>query len=245
MKISKHIAKGTQHKVFCEDFIIDEILNSKYRLFGVFDGCSSGKDSHFASAFIAKIVISEAIKIAINNESLELKEVVRQTIRTVKSMSTLINLAINELLSTMILMLVDAQNNSASIVVIGDGLLSINNKIINVEQNNQPDYLAYHLNKIKNRNDFNEYYFKLLKFNNIIIDDITISTDGINSFSKNGNNSDKEIDIVKYFVEDKYLESNKAMLGRKHNILRNKFGIDNLDDIAIVRIFGEKALNVW
>ena len=236
MKISKHIAKGTQHKVFCEDFLIDEKLNEKYRLFGVFDGCSSGKDSHFASSFIAKVIVSEAAKIVMQKTVVKLKTIIYKSILSIKSISVQMNIETNELLSTIILMLVDIETDTASIIAIGDGLLSINNEMINIEQGNQPDYLAYHLQKINSQNYFDKFYTKLLKYTAIKVKDITISTDGINSFSKTKRDLPDEINITKYFTENNFLENNKAMLGRKHNILRNKYGYDNLDDIAIIRI---------
>ena len=48
------IRKGEDHPVFCEDFM--SINNSgRYFIGVVFDGCSSGSDSHFASSLFGKI----------------------------------------------------------------------------------------------------------------------------------------------------------------------------------------------
>jgi hypothetical protein len=62
MKIHSFIKKGTAHPNFYEDFLLTFEITSKYSLFAVMEGCSSGKESHFASAFFGKIFKKIALK---------------------------------------------------------------------------------------------------------------------------------------------------------------------------------------
>lgn len=236
MKYIKHIHRGVLHKTFCEDYLIDEIINEKYRILGVFDGCSSGVDSHFASALLGKTIISVAKSIDFDSDKNSLKEIVFQTVISLKITKNELNLDTNELLSTMIVMLLNTETETADIIAIGDGLLSINKQVTDIDQNNTPDYLAYHLDEINNYKDFKKYYKKQLIFNNIKVEDITISTDGINSFIIGGTNASNEFDIVKFFTEDLYLKDNIAMLSRKCNIIKKKYDLENADDLAIIRV---------
>ena len=63
MRIHTLLKRGFSHKDFCEDFLLCKALDEKYLLAGVFDGCSSGVDSHFASALFAKIVKNVATEL--------------------------------------------------------------------------------------------------------------------------------------------------------------------------------------
>ena len=235
MKYIKHIRRGILHKTFCEDFLIDEIINDKYRILGVFDGCSSGIDSHFASALFGKTVITVAKKLHQKSKEITLKNIIYKTIKSLKNTKKKLNLDTNELLSTMILMLVDTEIKTVDIIAIGDGYLSINDQITNIDQKNQPDYLAYHFDKISNKVEFEIFYNKQLIFNKIKVKDITISTDGIDTFQ----NSSSEINEIEYLTKDLFLKDNIAMLSRKCNILKKRYNLENTDDLAIIRVFNQ------
>ena len=235
MKYIKHIRRGTLHKTFCEDFLIDEIINKKFRILGVFDGCSSGIDSHFASALLGKIIISVTKKLNQKSKEITLKKIIYRTSKHLKNTKKKLNLETNELLSTMILMLVDTEKETANIIAIGDGLLSINKQVTNIDQKNQPDYLAYYLDEINNYKNFEDYYNKQLIFSNIKIEDITISTDGIYTFQ----NSQSEINVIENLTKDLFLKDNIAMLSRKCNILKKKYNLKNADDLAIIRVINQ------
>lgn len=56
MKIYSALKIGEFHPVFCEDFNVVEKLSENWMLIAVMDGCSSGKDSHFASALFGEII---------------------------------------------------------------------------------------------------------------------------------------------------------------------------------------------
>ncbi len=147
MKIKKHIDRGILHKTFCEDYFIDEIISKKYRILCVFDGCSSGKDSHFASALLGKCVLASSKQTNFNQEPLSiLQDIIFKTILNLKQTKENLNLQTDELLSTLILLLLDTEKQEATIIAIGDGFISVNKKVTLIEQNNQPNYLAYYIN---------------------------------------------------------------------------------------------------
>ncbi len=242
MTIHKYIKRGLNHANYCEDFILHETLADKYELFAVFDGCSSGIDSHFASAFIAKIVRTEFQKLQSETELLNkkcLEKLLFNVILSLKEQKQILNLDSDELLSTIILFLYNKLADSGIIIIVGDGLVSINGELTNVDQNNIPDYLAYHLDKINSEDDFKIWY--MLHAREFCIDkllDVSISTDGTTSFTQTGilEENEVKIDPLDYLFKDEFLLKNKAMIGRKCNMLERKHGLVNTDDLGIIRI---------
>lgn len=237
MQIHEFIKIGSNHKNFCEDFSLNIELDENQMIFGVFDGCSSGKDSHFASTLIAKIVKNVAVEIFNKEKDNDfLLKIIYETALQLKKTVKALSLGTNEILSTIILLWVDKKENLAEIIAIGDGFISINGKNTTIEQNNTPKYLAYYLNEIYNyksfKNVINEISFQAQSAN---IQDITISTDGILSFDNFDAHSEKT-SVIDYLTKDLFLINNKAMLGRKVNILKNKYSLINQDDLGIIRI---------
>ncbi len=242
MEVYQLIRKGEMHKVFCEDFLLASKLNEQYAVYGVFDGCSSAVDSHFASALLAKIVRKEMQKLvneSVNSTSRLLSNTIYNTMSTLHNIRHDLELDTDELLSTMILLLVDNYSKSAQILAFGDGFISINGKTTNIDQNNTPDYIAYHLDEIETIDDFEKWLKgKTMQFEISAIQDVSISTDGINSFQKSEIIGEyyKQLSPSEYLSEDTFLVHNKSMLTRKYNILRTKHGLMNQDDIAMIRI---------
>ncbi len=241
MLIHKYIKRGLNHANYCEDFILHETLGDKYDLFGVFDGCSSGIDSHFASSFIAKIIRSEFYKLD-TGQGLGLEEFVKKlllkVVFTLKEQKQSLNLDRDELLSTIILFLYDKKSDSGIIVSIGDGVVSINGKHSLIDEDNIPDYLAYHLDKINSEAEFKMWY--MVHTRQYFVDnltDVSISTDGATSFVKTAKHDNEEtINPLDYLFTDKFLINNKAMLGRKCNLLERKHHLVNADDLGIIRL---------
>lgn len=242
MEVYQLIRKGEMHKVFCEDFLLATKLNDQFAVYGVFDGCSSGTDSHLASALLAKIVRKEMQKLVkepVSSINKLLSDTIYGTMSSLHQIRNDLNLATEELLSTLILIAVDSYSNSASIVAFGDGFISINGKAEVIDQNNSPDYLAYYLDEIGSINDFESWLKEKARFFEISkIHDVSISTDGINSFqcSEIAEEDDAPIIPSEYYTNNTFLLHNKSMLARKYNILRTKYRMVNQDDIAIIRI---------
>ena len=242
MIVHKLLKRGLNHPDYCEDFLLDENLDNNYSIYGVFDGCSSGIDSHLASGLIAKIIRSEIKKIELENKSIdEIFEIlIFNTVQSLRIFKESYNFIWAELLSTIILFLYNKNEDKGKIITIGDGFLSINKEQIEIDENNQPQYIAYFADEITNKQSFNKWYSNFVgKYEIDGLEDITISTDGILSFTKDRKlitETDSEIIPKDFLLKDKELIGNKAMLGRKYNILKNVHSMHNLDDLGIIRI---------
>lgn len=242
MEVYQLIRKGEMHKDFCEDFLLVSEPVEQYSFYGVFDGCSSGQDSHLASGLLAKIVRAE-VQFLVDEPITSLNKLLSDTI--LNTMSTLRNirndllLDTNELLATMILLVVDNHSRTAEILVFGDGFVSVNGKPELIDQDNSPDYPAYHLDELDAIDDF-ESWLKLHSKHYEIseIRDISIATDGIASFQQSEAVAvEAGVPVPVDFLSDNtFLLHNKSMLSRKCNILRSKYHLVNQDDIAMIRI---------
>lgn len=243
MEVYQLIKRGEMHKDFCEDFLLSFTLDEQYSVYAVFDGCSTGKDSHLASSLIAKVVKAEMECLALE-PIVSPKELITDTIYNV--MSTLRNirndlfLETDELLSTLILMVVDTKKQLGGIRVFGDGFVSINGKLHTIEQDNRPDYLAYYLDELQEIEDFEIWLENHSEWFDVAdIQDVSVATDGVDSFQRysgiNKNEEDEPKPMI-YLSNDTYLINNKSMLARKCNILRTKYSYVNQDDIAMIRV---------
>jgi hypothetical protein len=242
MIVHQYIKRGKNHPDYCEDFLISSEKDN-YLLWGVFDGCSSGTDSHFASALIGKIIKAEFQRMEIKpKDKIEknLKNLLFNSLMSLKKLKeTLLLDEYNDLLSTIILFLYDVAKDHGIIIVSGDGFVSINGTQTIIDQNNTPRYPAYYLDELYDWGSFNKWYEsynKIFEFSELL--DVSISTDGILSFTgqKQTEHRGKAIDAVDYLLKDDFLITNKAMIGRKVNMLNKKYAMQNFDDLGIIRI---------
>jgi len=232
--------KGSLHKDTNEDFLLS-VRHQNLLLCAVFDGCSTGKDSHFASALFGKILRNAFFSTDLNlNLELDdlLKKLTQSFINQIIEIKKQLQLPIDELLATCIICVLNTQTKEAKILTIGDGFVCLNgqNEIIN--QNNTPNYLAYHLENIEKNNSFDSWYNTETQYFQLAeTKKLTISTDGILTF-KSELNSDENfiIEPILYLTSDDFLLGNKSMLSRKINILKNKYALSNADDVSIIRI---------
>lgn len=236
MKIYTHLQKGEAHPVFCEDFLmVERDLSERFLIASVMDGCSGGKETHFASAFIAKSFRKTLRDLEMDNsfENETANSVAKKLIQSLaENMLTIresLQLSVNELVSTVILLVYDSKKDFAYLISIGDGTIVIDNEIHCIEQQNMPDYLAYHL-----KEGFNLFYEKLFNFKIQSPKNLAISTDGIDSFF------DKQlqacpIDIAKEFLVNE-LNGNKNVLACKIQQVYEQHNQTAQDDLAIVRV---------
>lgn len=247
MQIHQLLKRGENHKNFCEDFLLAHDLTERYAVYGVFDGCSSGKESHFSSTLFSKVFKAELEYLDLSNYDTTKEALNRALLHGIEALSSIRNnllLETDELLSTIIIFLVDKIDMSGDIIVIGDGFISINGVNHKIEQNNEPDYLAYYLDQINTYEDYENFLFSHgIHFHVDRIIDVSISTDGIFSFQKLSNaeydkNAPSPLDFM---LKDEYMVSNKTMLSRKCNILRTKYGLTHLDDIGIIRMINNST----
>lgn len=242
MKIYQTIKIGEHHTNHCEDYAVIESLGDQKMLFALMDGCTMGTDSYFISTLVGKLLRKTAIEKSYqslydkeNHTQLDddIKEVLKLLMLNLKQAKNSLHLKDDELLCTLVLLILDFRKNTGKVCVIGDGAVCINGNITEFEQNNIPDYLGYHLSE-----DFEEWYKKQKQFITINeIHDISISTDGIftfNNFDKK--NSSNTIDPVNFLLLDKDSYDLNNMLSKKLNILEEKYGLKPTDDLAVIRI---------
>jgi hypothetical protein len=207
------------------------------------DGCSMGIESHFASTLIAKILRKAAdgisykvfIEKTVKSESEYLKEVMNELFRNLQSVKNQLRLEKTEVLSTLILAIINYKNKTAQILTIGDGLICKNGTYIEYEQDDKPDYLGYHLNE-----DFETWYqsqTQRLSFNNLT--DLSISTDGIFTFKKFDNKTYENItnqELRNLLLKDEKWKDQEQMLHKKLINIEQRFGLKPSDDLSILRV---------
>ena len=140
-----------------------------------------------------------------------------------------------ELLCTIVVAVVDAQAKKAETIAIGDGLIAYNGKIVDYEQDDRPDYMAYHLKK-----DFKIWYLgqkQRLSLDNLF--DLSICTDGIFTFREFDNRfkidktTEEIIDVL--LINEQYKDS-ELMLKKKMIDIDTNFGLKPSDDLAVIRV---------
>ncbi|MBN2610034.1 MAG: protein phosphatase 2C domain-containing protein [Bacteroidales bacterium] len=206
---------------------------------GIFDGCSSGKDSYFASKLFANVFRKTIDEYAGGiTMTKDLKLITHAFFKNLKKTANYIGLIEEETLSTAILFLYETETGNLKVKFFGDGVAYVNNdelKIYKIDENNQPDYVAYSLNNIIETENFRKYW-DLKKSVNITTKDFSISSDGIFSYKKSNGNEDFPVET--FLAQDNFLYKNPASLKRKLNMIKNK-GYDHYDDITIIRIINE------
>jgi len=238
------LARGSNHDDFCEDNFCLHEFNEKYFLCAVFDGCSGGIESYFASSLFRKSMNSfNANRRFKYQDSFEiLYEWIWYLVQKIKASKNLLDLNEGELLSTCITMVYDTENNEGYILAIGDGVVVIDGEINSIDQDNMPDYLTYHLDKLNSIDDVERWvdnHKQLYKILNI--KDVSICTDGVESYKFDSSKllartlDTQAPDPIRYMTIDAERKDKLTMLQRKNNILRTQYGLVHRDDLAIIR----------
>lgn len=239
MKLYQTIKIGTSHPTFCEDFCLLQKIDTNWTVAAVMDGCTNAKDSHFASTLMAKAlkrVVQTLPYVAVSNidlQTVSTKElgigILRQFFEQFKQIKSILLLDKYELVSTLSFSVIHSQRKEAFIVVVGDGLIAVNGDIHSFEQDNQPNYLAYHLDKSFEAWFYNETQHFLFEQ----VQDLALATDGIITFD---GNKKVAIDVVSYLLVNQDFSDNEQMLHKKCVLLEQKHDLLPIDDLAVVRI---------
>lgn len=179
---------GAFHTNHCEDYVIAADIGNSRKVIAVFDGCTMGEESHFAATLlgrlIRKIAKAEFYRAYLASETGErkledlLEWVVQQLFTLLIEAKNSLQLERNELLSTVVLGILDAAPREAEFICLGDGLIQIDGTSYEFEQGNQPDYLAYHLHE-----PFDVWYAaQQQKLSCAGFSHLALSTDGILTF---------------------------------------------------------------
>lgn len=246
MKIYSSIQIGDYHQNNCEDHLFVGQYGKNKILCAVMDGCTTALESQFASLLVGKILkkiclekgyiefIENEIKSITPEENL--KHVLKVLLNEIRIIKNQLMIDEKELLTTLIILLFDKEQEKGIVLAIGDGFVNINGKITEFEQDNKPDYIGFHL--LENFEDFYNSQKQKIEFD--FLHDISISTDGIFSFEKLlPNKSTKEIDVIQFLTIDKINFEKDDMIAFKLKKLENEFGLKPTDDFSLIRIIQE------
>jgi len=223
--------------------MIMEQVGTNRKLIAVMDGCSSGTDSHFASTLIGKILRKIAKQAAYREYAekqgfelkVQLESISLNLFEELSNLNRQLDLRSDEILSTLILAIIDIKIKKAEIVIVGDGLIHLNGQNIEYENDNKPDYLGYHLNMDK----YLWYQTRTQKKSVNRIDDISISTDGIHTFKNFDGKKYEHIsgeEILAKFFEDKSELENENKLKKTLVEIKNSNGLIPSDDLTMIRV---------
>lgn len=240
MRIYHTLKIGEYHTNFCEDYLISCEIGHQKILCAVMDGCSMGTDSHLTSTLTGKILrkisYGHSYKEFISKESpslIQLQEsVMRQLFSELHAIKNTLLLEREELLNTLVIGIIDVENRDGEFLCIGDGLICINGQHFEFEQNDQPDYLGYHLEE-----DFERWMEnQQQKISAESITDFSLSTDGIFTFKKFDDGIYGPPDsIVDYLLVDSTGSATEMMLHKKVFDIESEWGLKPTDDLAIIR----------
>ena len=234
---------GEFHVNHNEDFLVSEEAGSTRKLIAVMDGCSSGTDSHFASTLIGKLLrkiakqeaYGEFAKKKTKKLKDQLEHISLQLFEELSNLNRQLDLNSDEILSTLILAIVDINIKIAEILIVGDGFIHLNGKNIEYENDNKPDYIGYHLNMDKHL----WYQTRTEKLSVENLTNLTISTDGIHTFKNFDGKSYDQISqeeiMFKFFEDENELENvnklKKTLIG-----LKSTNGLMPSDDLTMIRV---------
>lgn len=237
--VRKVCRRGESHQNHCEDSLL-YIEDERFIHAAVFDGCSTGRDSHFASALFSKFLrkcIHHSFFIDDFTSEITMDQMLKFHSALIdlffiqlKSIRKIIGLDIDELLSTMIHLVVDKKDNILSIKISGDGCVFIDDERICIEsENNAPDYMAYQLNE----ENPDPKIINIIRNHSDQIGRLIISTDGLTSF--NLKDGDTQESLEERLFNDRLIKS-EAMFDRKCNMEKNINGITHSDDLSIIML---------
>jgi hypothetical protein len=243
MKFYALTQKGEFHVNHNEDYLVMEDCGKSFKLIAVMDGCSSGTDSHFAATLLGKILRKlakqEAYREYAEKQHKEIKLMVEHiALSLFEELGTLyrqLDLNSDEVLTTLIMGIINTENNSAEFVIIGDGLIHVDGENFEYESDNKPDYIGYHLNMDK------YIWFQTRTYKKSIAKfaDLTISTDGIFTFKNHDGKSYpgiSEDQIFNEFCKDITNLENPNKLKKSLLKVKNEFGLMPSDDLTMIRI---------
>ena len=237
------IKRGFFHENYCEDYLFSTALNENVLISAVMDGCSMGKESYFASTLIGKLLkkISKEIGYLLylkhlpNDVNSLSKHILKSLFNQLKKIQSQLFLDKYELLSTLVFKVIDIEKRIAKVIVIGDGVVVIKGIIHDFYQNNQRDYLGYHLEK-----DFEEWFQSIeqqLFLENIY--DISIATDGIYTFkpfNHFSNSNYSENYFTQRLLIDVFMNTEISSLQYELLQIEENEYLKPSDDLAIVRL---------
>lgn len=235
--------RADTHPDFCEDaYFYTE--RDGWVIAAVFDGCSSGIQSHSASQ-LHSYALRKIVDLQFGNLLQMFNGSNLTTSEMLNSLCSLVSLQVNlnvdfirlsqlENLSTMVIALYNPRRNYLMVKFMGDGAVSVNGVIHREDSGeaNAPSYIGYLEEEECTPEHFSTYYPEFVYTN---VAHWSIMTDGIDQI-KHPHRPLEE--CIHYLLEDKTLLPSEAMLKRKLNILYKEDMTLN-DDLTIIRYVNE------
>lgn len=244
--IIHHSQIGTHHSNHNEDALVFAELTEDHVLIAAMDGYSMGTDSYFASALIGKTLRKIArqtnLRTFAERESPTTPALLHQVMKTLfadlRQLNATLGLDQNELLTTLVLAVVETSGQQAEIIVVGGGLVACDEEIKEFAQNDRPDYLGHHL-----REDFADWWNRQtqrVRCANFL--SLALATDGILSFrpfSPDPYRPVTEDEITEFLLTTLDDGEPETMYRRKLIYIRDTFGLEPTDDLTVVRFVVE------
>lgn len=235
MKIFTIKGIGRQHPLHTEDHLFYKQISTRWFVGAVMDGCSSAVESYFPSTLYAKSLANCAKKIQLNTESTG-KEVGEELLKNVmddlRKVKETLGLNLDEILATLILLVVDVEKTEAFVWAAGDGYIICDGQITDIDHRNTPDYPAYHLGE-----PFDEWLRQHTAFHTYIsFKDLTISSDGAGKIIKNPMIPGLDVSPLDYLLLEKPHSESDQVLQKKYEVLINQHGYIPYDDVSALRL---------
>lgn len=203
----------------CEDaYLFKE--NDNFVWGGVFDGCSGGINSAWASQTLVYIYDKIDVNIFLYETILE------EFWSNLNTSIKMFQITDEHLLSTAILFKYDKKSHVLSVRPLGDGVVFVNGVKKVYDQNNLPDYLAYHLDSSR---QLNAFYNRYPVENHYDVTSFHICSDGIDSFAL-PQSKEKIQEPIDFLIGSNASENH---LTRKFNILQKQGWLIH-DDLTII-----------
>ena len=202
-----------------------------------------GDDSHFAAGLIRKVLRRIArqtnLKSFAERTSPTTIELLKTTLETLfadlRRLKADLDLSETELLTTLMLAIVDTKDQKAEIVIIGDGVIACDEEIVEFNHDNKPDYLGYHLTE-----DFEDYWNGLTqRISAVDFLDLAMASDGVFSFKPYSYDSYRPVtedELLTFLLVDRDEGSTENTYRRKLMYISSTFGLKPSDDVTVVRI---------
>lgn len=230
------LRRGAGHKLSCEDALFFEQRNN-IAVAGVFDGCSSAPHGLFAASLFSMALGAAFNQVSAATSGYSLHALLWAFFSCIKSCASAIGLPFSELLSTAIFAWLDTDSDDCRIVALGDGVVCIGGQTHIIDQQNCPDYPAYHLTELKSPDQLDFWLEQHGRRWDVFgPKDLTISTDGILSLKPIGLQHPTAFDALTYLTADRSLSGTKAMLSRKVNLLKTNHNLEHDDDLGMIRL---------
>lgn len=241
---------GAFHPVYCEDFLFETTLGSSFFVAAVIDGSTMGKDSHFASALIGKVLqqvtqeiyyqefTGEFPKLDTIGPSILGAEIIRRMRSQFRKISRQLMLDLTEQLATVVLAVIQLEKRDVWVIALGDGYIACDGKLIEIEQGNKPDYFAYRLSE-----EFEGWFADQRLYEFFSVQDFSIATDGVGCFEQLDKGKPPFPATVEDYllVDEAFLELPK-MLDKKIAFLEAEHGVFPADDVAVLRVRWEREM---